>query len=491
MKKINIIVIFLSVIISIFGCKNNDEKKNYSVNAREIIFEDSDSTLKEELLFYTTAENYKLTEEETYNDLLSFLALRIANYDEEIDYSRAISIVGNQYDIQKAKSFKRELPNYNSFARGMESSDEVNFSIYDISNTEEGTKGVAITSDDERIGSLLCILDDIDCTDTEEDPVLEIFLENLDNYVEDVSNELENITEDDLELFKEKYNITDEEIAAAKLEYENSLEARKFWGYDSWSSWSVNNNSYNNLQVKTKWYQKEPYNNAIKAMENNYYITGCGATALAQIMAYHEYPLKYTRNDLSTLKSKWSPAANWNGIYDWKAMKQYPKGSSLSPEGKVCLGALMYDVSKGIKSKYGPTTTQKGTNSNFDDTISYLHTIGYTYDNIIYYSYSSILSSLKNNCPVLIRGNNNTGGHAWIIDGSIELQRTRNYYVFWIPFKCKEYQDYVHCNYGWEGTDDEGTAYSYNGRGYYKSGVFASDLNQNVKIISNIKPIKK
>lgn len=490
MKKIKIISLLLGVTVTLFSCKNNNEKNNYPVNVREIIFEDSDSTLKDELLFYTTAENYKLTDEEIYNDLTSFLAMRFSSSNEETDYSRAISIIENQYDIKKTKTFKRELPNYSIIARGVETTDEVNFSIYDISNSEEGTKRVAITSDDERIGSLLCILDDIDCTDTEEDPVLEIFLENLDNYVEEISNELENITEDDIDLFKEKYNITDEEIAAAKLEYENSLEARKFWGYDSWSSWSVINGSYNKLNIQTKWNQEQPYNNAIIAMEGKQYYTGCGATALAQIMAYHEYPSRYTRNDLSTLKSKWTLATTWDGIYDWKAMKQYPFANQLTPEGQTCVAALLYDVSKGIKSKYGLIVNSESTLSNFDNSINYLKSIGYIYDNINAYSYSSIYSSLKNNCPVLIRGNNNIEGHAWIIDGSIELQRTRNYYVFWIPFKCKENQDYVHCNYGWGGTSDEGTAYYYKGQGYYKSGVFNSDLNQNLKIITNIKPNK-
>jgi hypothetical protein len=93
----------------------------------------------------------------------------------------------------------------------------------------------------------------------------------------------------------------------------------------------------------------------------------------------------------------------------------------------------------------------------------------------------------------MIRGDNKESGHAWIIDGSIELKRTRNYYVFWIPFKCTEKQDYVHCNYGWSGQSDTGTAYSYRGQGYYKSGVFetvSGNFSSSLSICTNIKPNK-
>ncbi|MCR4736310.1 MAG: C10 family peptidase [Treponema sp.] len=494
MKKLKKIVFALVAVVTMFGCKNNGEKINESVNFREITFEDSDSIQKEELLFYMTAENYKLSEEEVYSDLKSFLALKETGSEDDENFSRALDSVENQYEISKVKTFKKEFPAANIFARGIETFDEVNFSIYDISNPEEGTKGVAVTSDDERIGSLLCILDNIDCTDTEKDPVLEIFLANLDNYVEEVSNELESITEDDLELFKEKYNITDEEIAAAKLEYENSLDARKFWGYDSWSSWSPTDVNFNNLTAKTKWNQDGIYNDAIEIMEGGNYYTGCGATALAQLMAYHEYPAKYTRDDLDTLKEKWFLAANWDGTYEWKEMTAYPEAKDLNDKGKLCVAALMYDVSKSINSLYGPTQDRNGTASNMTDRIKYLRSIGYNCDNEANYSYSSIAVSLRKDSPVMIRGKkkNTTSGHAWIIDGSLELQRTRNYYVFWVPFKCTENQDYVHCNYGWSGYNDEGTDCSYKGIGYYKSGVFAVNGGEygNLTIATNIYPKK-
>lgn len=497
MKK-NIIIffsIFMALSCVLFSCKENSiTQVDNVVESREVEFADVTSEIKDELIFYSMAEDYKLSEESIENDLSSFLALKMLDAENVSEQTvRSINSAVDKYDIQKVKTFKKVLPtnvvlNKNGLeSRSADVTDEINFAIYDISNQVDGTKGVAVTSDDERIGSLLCVLDNIDYTDDVEDPVLQIFLTQLENYVEDVSYELESITEDDIEYFKEKYGITDEEIAQAKLEYENTVVSRKFWGYDSWSSWSVNDINLNNLSAKTKWSQGSPYNSAIVAMEGKNYVTGCGATAVAQIMAYHSWLSSYTRNDLSTLKSKWSLASSWNGVYDWKSMTSNPNADYLSAIGKVCVGALMYDVSKGINSTY----KGKETSSIPSNIPVYLKKIGYTCNNFQAYSFDAIKTSLNKDCPVVVAGYNSTSGHAWVIDGSLELIRTRNYYVCWIPFKSKEYQNYVHCNYGWAGYCDNGTAYTYKGEGYYKSGVFETsvgDYSDNLVICTNIKP---
>lgn len=289
MKK-NIIIffsVFMALSCMLFSCKENSiTQVDNVVESREVEFADVTSEIKDELIFYSMAEDYKLSEESVENDLSSFLALKMLD-DKNVteQTARSINSVVDKYDIQKVKTFKTNVVlNKNGLeSRSAEVTDEINFAIYDISNQEDGSKGVAVTSDDERIGSLLCVLDNIDYTDDVEDPVLQIFLTQLENYVEEVSYELESITEDDIEYFKEKYGITDEEIAQAKLEYESSVVSRKFWGYDSWSSWSVNDINLNNLSAKTKWSQGSPYNSAIVAMEGKNYVTGCGQPLLLKL----------------------------------------------------------------------------------------------------------------------------------------------------------------------------------------------------------------
>ncbi|MBQ8681134.1 MAG: hypothetical protein IJ530_15490 [Treponema sp.] len=74
------------------------------------------------------------------------------------------------------------------------------------------------------------------------------------------------------------------------------------------------------------------------------------------------------------------------------------------------------------------------------------------------------------------------------ISEKIKCRQLINNGEIFVQIKCKEKQDYVHCNYGWGGKDDEGKAYSYRNCGYYKSGVFASNLNKGKKMVPNIQP---
>ena len=59
--------------------------------------------------------------------------------------------------------------------------------------------------------------------------------------------------------------------------------------------------------ISVKWGQRSPYNNAAPLIEGQRALTGCVATAIAQVMAYHEKPSGY------------------NGVsYNWSEMKQFP-----------------------------------------------------------------------------------------------------------------------------------------------------------------------
>ena len=387
-KILNLISVMSLVFISC-GEKNTNSE---TITSRSISFVNEQMELRDELVFYSMTENYKLTEEAVTNDIKSFLALKLVDETEgNFDFSRAIDFVEKKTDITKMKTVVKNLPKYNISSRNVNSTDDVNISFYEITEQADTVKTIALTSDDERIGSLLCIMENVDYNLDVENPILEIYLTNIDEYIETVSNEIESITEDDYEFFKEKYNITDEKIKQAKADYENAQNARKFWGYDNWSSWSVCDTNLNNFISKTKWGQWSPYNNAIKAMENQNYPTGCGTTAVAQIMAYHEWPLSYKRNDLDTLKNKWTFAAAWDGNYNWKEMTADSNADNLSVEGKICVGALMYEISKGCDSVYNTN----GTSTTMANRIKFLRNNGYTCDNAKNYSYNSISASLN------------------------------------------------------------------------------------------------
>lgn len=47
----------------------------------------------------------------------------------------------------------------------------------------------------------------------------------------------------------------------------------------------------NNFLISTKWDQGTPFNNKCPAIDGTNTITGCGATALAQILYFYKQPM--------------------------------------------------------------------------------------------------------------------------------------------------------------------------------------------------------
>ena len=130
------ILTYLCLIISIFSfsCKESIRNNNNLINSREISFNDEITELKEELIFYTITEDYKISEESIKNDITSFLALQ--NADETEDFVRAVNLVEENYEITKVKSFKKSLPTKKA-SRNVQTIDEVNFLMFDIYNEYE------------------------------------------------------------------------------------------------------------------------------------------------------------------------------------------------------------------------------------------------------------------------------------------------------------------------------------------------------------------
>jgi hypothetical protein len=142
--------------------------------------------------------------------------------------------------------------------------------------------------------------------------------------------------------------------------------------------------------------------------------------------------------------------------------------------------------------------------STLDIARSYLTSLGYTADNIIYYSGSAVISSLNNGCPVLIGGYyTEESGHCWIIDGYQRKKKTtrRVTYAFdrtldrYVVIHTSDYDSYstmVSNNWG-DGRSDK--RWLIEGCFDYNLGVnnitrMLSDgsVIYNVRIVTNIHP---
>lgn len=200
-------------------------------------------------------------------------------------------------------------------------------------------------------------------------------------------------------------------------------------------------------------------------------------------MAFHEFPKTCDETIKNTLKNNWTLANSWDGTYNWNLLKSSSYGENLSAEGKMMLGALMYENAEGLKADYSTT----GTNIKYVDHVPFLKKKGFSCDSLANYSYNKIKKSIDNNYPVLIMGNSlkkmknhkflwwtwetldkYDGGHIWVVDGYCNMQCTA---------KNKNNQNdtktfttnYVHCNLGWGGSKN----------GYYMDKVFSANIGAN------------
>lgn len=207
------------------------------------------------------------------------------------------------------------------------------------------------------------------------------------------------------------------------------------------------------------WDQGEPYNLLCPTLSNGERaVTGCVATAMAQVMMYHRYPaagqgrVSYEWNG-QTLSADF-------GKYDWDLMVQKYTGNE-SEASRQAVATLMRDCGYSVKADYGEET-----GAYFPNIPGAL--LGYfVYDHsIIYLPHSDcdteaweniIRKDLDSGHPVLYQGIGNVGGHAFVCDG---------------------YDDkgYFHFNWGWSGAND----------GYYLTGEHSFPYDQ--AIIYGIQP---
>ena len=220
--------------------------------------------------------------------------------------------------------------------------------------------------------------------------------------------------------------------------------------------------------ITTCWDQTEPYNllcpvyngNSLPSYQGMRCYTGCVATAWAQIMYYHKWPIQGTGShsytwtfngeNLGTLSADFSQS-----VYNWDAMTDTYDNSS-SEESRYAVAQLMSDVGIASDMGYSPLSSGANSISSLQGIVQYF---GYDPSAVLlqrnYYGLEewqdSIYASLAAGYPVYYAGQNNSAGHAFICDG---------------------YNNgYFHINWGWKGDCD----------GYYDEGVFDTTDRSNIE----------
>lgn len=194
--------------------------------------------------------------------------------------------------------------------------------------------------------------------------------------------------------------------------------------------------------MTTKWGQS-PYVNALCPSNS---VTGCVATAMAQIMKYWNYPANgtgfhsYNHSTYGTLSANFGSTA-----YNWSAMPNVVNSSNSA------VATLMYQVGVSVDMDYGPASTGGSGAYVISSKSPVTHCSEYSlktyfgYKNALQgiersnYSQSQWLNLMKTelnaNRPILYAGFGSGGGHCFVADGY-------------------DANDFLHFNWGWGGSYD-------------------------------------
>lgn len=206
--------------------------------------------------------------------------------------------------------------------------------------------------------------------------------------------------------------------------------------------------------VESKWSQSGAYIggnylNVWNYSTPNHYPCGCVATAMAQLMRFHQFPVEGVGEQSATIyvdgTSETRDLLGGDGVggaYDWSSMVLVT-GSSTTTTQRQAIGALTHDAGVSVNMSY--TSSGSGADTSYaanrlKNVFGYANAIAnrdYSYNNFSGQFDVPINSNLDAGLPVLL-GITGDGGHAIVCDG----------YGF------QNDTPYHHLNMGWAGTGD-------------------------------------
>jgi len=175
--------------------------------------------------------------------------------------------------------------------------------------------------------------------------------------------------------------------------------------------------------VSCAWNQRSPYYNQCPTSGTQHCLTGCVATAMAQVMYYWKYPSQVPAMDGYTSElSGIAVGALPGGILDWDNMlDEYT--TSATAQQKDAVAMLMRYCGQACHMGYGPSAS--GAYS--DDELEGMKLMGYNADAALLdrddYTAdewaSMIEAQLAAGCPILYGGvdADKNAGHAFVVDG--------------------------------------------------------------------------
>ncbi len=189
--------------------------------------------------------------------------------------------------------------------------------------------------------------------------------------------------------------------------------------------------------LSTTWGQGAPYNYLCPLgnpqILDGYMVTGCVATAMAQVMYYWKTPT----------------------TYNWSLMPLSYNDNGINYTGNRDVAQLMVDIGKSVNMQYTDTASSPYISpwpfySTISCTWAFKRAFNYSSSAEGSYDYLNVIGNLNAGEPVLLSGDAaNAGGHEWVCDG----WEQENYN--WCPSNGSpgggESWLYLDMNWGWDG----------------------------------------
>jgi len=215
--------------------------------------------------------------------------------------------------------------------------------------------------------------------------------------------------------------------------------------------------------ITTNWNQGQPYNDQCPTIDNVRTVTGCVATAMAQLMYFYQWPKTSAAIPAYTTKTKDSEGAAYeltvdalpSTTFDWDDM--LANYTPLNPETGIrylsgtttqqqAVATLMKYCGAALQMSYG--LSANGGSAAYNEDIPYALKSCFGYDGGVRHCYRKnysmaewvdiIYGELAASRPVALGGQSAGGGHSFVCDG----------------YRSVDDADYFHINWGWAGSSD-------------------------------------
>lgn len=192
--------------------------------------------------------------------------------------------------------------------------------------------------------------------------------------------------------------------------------------------------------LTTTWNQDAPYNGRCPIINGQRSVTGCVATAMAQLVNYHRWPETGTGSHSYYYNNSWISLDFSTITFDWANMLPDYSGGRGTERQKAAVGQLMYACGVSVDMQYSPIESGAADVLVAEALVSY-----FNYDRNVRYAerdYFGLLdweefiyNQLRDYGPVQYSGSGSLGGHSFVCDGYSE-------------------DGYFHFNWGWGGISD-------------------------------------